>query len=305
MGWFDDIVNDIEGALNSLGDVLNAIENAVETGGQVLGTVLDPIGAGFQYVINGVAYDLFDLVGIHMRSLTNDERNAVRGVFQISVPLDKILVTSIPGKDGRPFTLPGSLVVSFSPFIPGLGPLLTLSSLILNLQDKYLINVGSMYSDQSLLPSKYDTNKQERPGSMLVHETTHVWQGVNSAFSWWYVFDSLYNQALEGSHAYDVDETHLQTWDTYGVEQQAHLVEDWYSRGSQFNDVCYPFIRDNIRPARPWATTVFTVLVSPFQAGQTSASTRAALGGSSSPPIAPGRSAASAAVFRPGVGGIR
>jgi hypothetical protein len=253
-----------------------------------------------------VAYELFDLIGIHMRSLTVAEQNVLKGVFVNTVPVDKIIVTSIPGKDNRPFTIPGSLVISLSPFIPLAGPVIALSGLVLHLQDKYLINVGGMYSDQSLLPSTYDTNKHELKGSMLVHESTHVWQGVNGAFSWWYVFDSLYNQAQSGSHAYDVDETHLQTWDSYGVEQQAHLVEDWYSRGSQINDVCYPFIRDNIRPARPWAQTLFTVITTVFQAGAVNSATSVSGG----PTTATGGRQiggrpVNASVFRPGSAGVR
>lgn len=268
MGWLDDIENAVEGALDSLGDVVSAIEDAVKSGAKIAGTVIEPIGEGIQYVVNGVAYKLADLVGIHMRKLTLSERAVLSGVFQNAVPLDKVLVTSIPGKDGRPFTIPGSMVTTLSLLIPVLGPLVTLESLMLNLLDKYLINVGGMYSDKALLPSTYDTNKRERAGSMLVHETTHVWQGVHSAFSWWYVFQSLYTQAQEGSHAYDVDESHLQTWNRYGVEQQAHLVEDWFTRGSLTTDVCYPFIRDNVRPGKPNAETRFPVKLNPVLAGK-------------------------------------
>lgn len=258
MSFFDDLVNDVESAFD---DVESAIADAVRTGGTVLGTVVDAVGSSIKYVVDGVAYELGDLIGINMRSLTNAERGVLRGVFQNSLPVDKILVTSIPGKDGRAFTLPGTLVTAMVSIIPGIGPLIALGSLIEDLQDKYLINVGDMY--QSMLPSNYDNQRAERSGSLLVHESTHVWQGYNSGFSWWYVFNSLYNQIKCGSHAYDVDETHLQTWSSYGVEQQAHLVENWYSRGSSTTDSNYPFIRDNIRPGRPSAQTFLRVVATP------------------------------------------
>jgi hypothetical protein len=150
------------------------------------------------------------------------------------------------------------MVTALSAIIPGIGPLIALGSLIEHLQDKYLMNVGAQQY-RRLLPSEYDNRTSERSGSLLVHESTHVWQGVHSGFSWWYVFNSLYNQVKCGQKAYDVDETHLQTWANYGVEQQAHLVENWYSRGSLTSDSNWPFIRDNVRPGRPSATTKFPI----------------------------------------------
>ena len=155
---------------------------------------------------------------------------------------------------GRAFTIPGSMVVDLAWIIPVFGPLISLGGMVEHLQDKFLINVGDVQY-RRLIPSHYDTQTGEKAGSLLVHESTHVWQGIHSAFSWGYVFNSLYYQYKCGSRAYDVDETNLHTWGTYNVEQQAHLVEDWYSRGSLTTDSNYPFIRDNILPGRPSAAT--------------------------------------------------
>jgi hypothetical protein len=281
MSLWDDIVNDVEGALNDLESVVNAIEDAVKKGLQVAGDVVAPIGSAIGYVVNGVLYDLYDLIGIHMRSLTWIERDIVTNTFWNSVPPDKIIITSIPGKDGRAYTLPGSLVIALAPIVPVLGEVVALSGLLMHLQDKYLINVGSMYSDHSLYPSSYDTNRYEAPGSLLIHESTHVWQGYNSAFSWWYVFNSLYNQYKCGDHAYDVDEGNLKNWDTYNVEQQAHLIEDWFSRGSKPTDVCYPYVRDNIRPGKPWNPTLLQIAASPLTMGRAGMATQ--LGGPAQP----------------------
>jgi hypothetical protein len=305
VGLLDDIENAVEGALNDLEDVVSAIEDAVKDGLQVAGTVLSPIGSAISYVVNGVVYDLYDLIGIHMRSLTWIERDIVQGVFWDSVPPDKILITSIPGKDGRPFTIPGSMVIALAPLVPVLGEVVALSGLLLHLQDKFLINVGSMYSNASLYPSVYDTNKSEKAGSMVIHESTHVWQGIHSAFSWWYVFNSLYNQITCGDAAYDVDEKNLKTFSTYNVEQQAHLIEDWYSRGSLTTDVCYPYVRDNIRPGKPTAMTGLTTVASQGAVNRVGATAMTQAGGpaKTGPANVAGRVGANV-MGRPGIGGV-
>jgi hypothetical protein len=138
---------------------------------------------------------------------------------------------------------------------------------------------------------------------MVIHESTHVWQGIHSAFSWWYVFNSLYNQIKCGDHAYDVDEKNLKTWSTYNVEQQAHLIEDWYSRGSLTTDVCYPFVRDNIRPAKPWAQTALTLATNPLLAGRAGLAT--SLSGSTANISRPALGTAANSVWRPGSVGAR
>jgi hypothetical protein len=305
MGLLDDIENAVEGALNDLESVVNAIEDAVKAGLQVAGDVVAPIGSAISYVVNGVVYDLYDLIGVHMRSLTWIERDIVQSVFWNSVPPDKILITSIPGKDGRPFTIPGSMVIALAPIVPVLGEVVALSGLLLHLEDKFLINVGSMYGDAPLYPSAYDTNKGEKAGSMVIHESTHVWQGIHSAFSWWYVFNSLYNQIKCGDHAYDVDEKNLKNWGSYGVEQQAHLIEDWYSRGSLTTDVCYPYVRDNIRPGKPAAQTGLTTVASQGAVGRLGVSATTQLGGPAKPgPATVAGRAAANVPWRPGMGTV-
>src|SRR6185295_1941120 len=53
----------------------------------------------------------------------------------------------------------------------------------------------------------------------LIHELTHVWQGVHRANRLNYIFDSLHNQARLGSAAYDY--VAGADWSSYGAEQQA------------------------------------------------------------------------------------
>ncbi|HEX4132100.1 MAG TPA: hypothetical protein VHZ24_18865 [Pirellulales bacterium] len=245
MGLWGDIVGAVEGVL---GDIIDALKD----GEDIVGDVVDVVGAPLVFVINGVAYELGNLIGINIRSLTAAERNVVKSVFKSTVPADQVLVTSISGEDGRAFTLPGTLIMDVAGIIPPVGLLVHLVGLVDHLQDKYLINAGSI---ASLLPSAYDNGTRERSGSMLIHECTHVWQGIHNGFSWWYVFNSLYYQIKCGQRAYDVDENNLKTWSSYNVEQQAHLIEDWYSRGCLTTDHNYPYVRDNILPGHPTATT--------------------------------------------------
>lgn len=249
------VAHDVEHAVSHAAhDAITGIRHAIRDGGKLLGKIEHVVGAPLRFVVGGIAHAIGDLIGIHMRTLTGHERSILQPIFLGTLPYDRILITSIAGKDGRAFTVPGSMVLSISALIPVFGPVLAIAGLIEHLQDKYLINVGkAAYSN--LVPSPYDSAQGETAGSLLVHESTHVWQGHNNAFSWWYVFNSLYNQVKCGSHAYDVDRSDLKQWTDYGVEQQASVVEFWYSAGSTQTDRFYPYIRDNIRPGRENAHT--------------------------------------------------
>jgi hypothetical protein len=242
------------GVVHGVEDVGKAVANAVRTGGRILGHIENVVEAPLRFVVGGVAHAIGDLIGVHMRNLTKPEKDLLRPIFQHSLPLDRILITSISGKDGRAFTIPGSMVVVLANLIPVVGQIISLAGLIEHLQDKYLINVGKGAYDH-LIGSSYDNSFHEKAGSLLVHEATHAWQGHNFAFSWWYVFNSLYNQIRCGSRAYDVDESKRQQWTTYGVEQQATLIEHWFSRGSSASDTAFPYLQDNIRKGKPFGRT--------------------------------------------------
>jgi hypothetical protein len=116
-----------------------------------------------------------------------------------------------------------------------------------------------------------------------------------------YIFNSLYEQAENGQTAYSVDEKHLKSWDTYGVEQQAVLVEKWFSEGSSTTDGKYGYIQSNIRPARPWAQTLFPLAVSGV-GRRASSSAAGMVGGTGTAGAATG---GGAAPFRPGSAGTK
>ncbi len=148
----------------------------------------------------------------------------------------RILITNSAGVDGRAFTIPTSLISTIlgmpaTGFFGGVA----LGYLASAINLAYLINVGDDYD-------KLSGTKQD----LLVHETMHVWQGKNSTFALSYVYNSIYNQCVVGN-AYDYKSKIGDNWDTFNVEQQAQIVEEWFRNGEKESDVLFPYIRDYVR----------------------------------------------------------
>jgi hypothetical protein len=148
----------------------------------------------------------------------------------------RILITNGAGVDGRAFTIPTSLISTIVG-MPATGFLggVALGYLASAINLAYLINVGDDYG-------KLSGTRQD----LLVHETMHVWQGKNSNFALSYVYNSIYNQCVVGN-AYDYKSKIGDNWDTFNVEQQAQIVEEWFSKGEKESDVLFPYIRDYVR----------------------------------------------------------
>ena len=171
-----------------------------------------------------------------VRTISPLEYQIASGVFGATLPYpSRILVTDAAGMNGRPFTIPTSLiptVLGMTPvtFLPGaiagyLGSVLNLA---------YLMNVGNSYNTLG--------SGDQR---LLVHEMTHVWQGKNSTFAMSYVFGSVLNQAMHGSGAYSY--TAGQPWKSYNAEQQATIVEDWFRTGQPKSGALYPYIVNHVQ----------------------------------------------------------
>jgi hypothetical protein len=88
-----------------------------------------------------------------------------------------------------------------------------------------------------------------RQQRLLVHETTHVWQGKNSTMALTYVFSSVLNQGLHGGAAYSY--VAGQPWRSYNAEQQASIVEDWFRAGQPKSGSLYPYIVNSRSKGRP------------------------------------------------------
>jgi len=93
------------------------------------------------------------------------------------------------------------------------------------------------------------------PGEVFIHELGHVWQGYHSAFTWWYVFNSIYYQVACGSSAYDF--TAGKQWSQYGAEQQASIIQQWFIDGEPNSGQLYSYMKCNVWPGKPFAATYF------------------------------------------------
>ena len=107
---------------------------------------------------------------------------------------------------------------------------------------KYVIYIGPQAFPRADVPPFDHT---------LIHELTHVWQGFHGRSRWGYVCNSVINQAIYGTGAYDYQPG--DAWGHYNAEQQAELVEDWYRMGMRKSDddPRWHYIRDNIRDLEP------------------------------------------------------
>ena len=82
---------------------------------------------------------------------------------------------------------------------------------------------------------------------VLIHELTHVWQSAHGIWPAIYIFNSMWHQLTEGDKAYEY-KTGL-NWSAYNVEQQAHIVQDWFVNGLDHGDPNYQYIKNNIQAA--------------------------------------------------------
>ena len=172
------------------------------------------------------------------RLMNPTEYGICEDVFGSTLPFRaRIIITNGLGGYNRPFTVPTSLVTTLlgaaasgfmAPVTSAIGYLTSFVNLA------YLMNVGSAYADMS--SSNTD---------LLVHETSHVWQGKNSLFALSYVFNSALHQCIRGNAAYNY--TTGQAWSSYNAEQQASIIEDWYKHGKSESDSRWPYIRDHVR----------------------------------------------------------
>jgi hypothetical protein len=104
----------------------------------------------------------------------------------------------------------------------------------------YAINVGpDVYPDTTQNKSLSGFGKYR---DIFIHEMTHVWQyyhgyAVVTGSMWANTFGKGYDYTIEWSDS----------WDSYNVEQQAHLVEDWFAKGMSKSDKRFLFIENIIR----------------------------------------------------------
>lgn len=177
-------------------------------------------------VLDGVA----SFLGFRSRALNEDEVRAARGVFEGTIPYRRVVIDDWSGVGGAPYTVPG----------PG---------------DTYIMHLGADgYASTAGMQAT------------LIHELVHVWQGANHIFNG-YVPSSLLSQGRylittgnrDNAYRYSTSDLGRRSWHSYNVEQQASIVEDWFTNGRREDDPRFPYIRNNIRhPIQSWAVENLT-----------------------------------------------
>jgi hypothetical protein len=247
-----DVVNAGEDALDQAQDTADQVTDAAKAVAEAFADA----GMRFVDAVEDFADDvekILDFNSIGIRSLRPHEKQILRRVYESSLPpLDRILIVSQYGIGGRAFCIPASLLAALGGHVLWATQLMLIEMVFRAAKpgEYYLLFMGRNAYNNSAVFGNYDV----LPGDTLVHETAHVWQGFNRAFTWAYIFDSVYNQTAGGAYGYNAG----QQWNTYGAEQQAKIVEDWFAAGESTTDTLYAYIRSNVRPARPNGTTDFS-----------------------------------------------
>ena len=166
------------------------------------------------------------------RLLKGSEVEFARQVFEDRLPYDKVYLSSrfFPFNEGTAVT-----VASLSTF------------LLVRTLRSYTIFVGPEVFDEGADGPRFrDT---------FIHELTHVWQGYHGLFGWAYMAQSMLSQGYailtqrNRNRAYDYKPG--APWESYNVEQQARLVQDWVLDGMKTDgDERYDYIAKYIRAPR-------------------------------------------------------
>jgi hypothetical protein len=165
------------------------------------------------------------------------EQALARNVFGLTLPSwDSIAITNGLGLGGRPWTNDGPFFTGSNSMVPRM---------------RYAINLGNVvFSDLTSPNPTFGLMCADfgRICDLFVHEMTHVWQAFND--SNWTMARSAWAQSRIGA---GYEYTPGDSWDSYNVEQQAHIVEDWHKykdRSPTLAEDRYPYVRLVIRSGR-------------------------------------------------------
>jgi hypothetical protein len=163
------------------------------------------------------------------RSMTPEEGTFIDQVFKGTVPYHQVVLTSLTGVGGRPFTFP-------------------------NIDGSILVNLGAAFNDPTHSQSDGQNDTNEAPGELFIHELTHAWQIAHNSFTTGWICNALGTQASNstGSNVYAYGPAGP-SWGSFNIEQQAMIVQQWYAgtrNGSagpmKQNDPYFRYIATNI-----------------------------------------------------------
>ena len=256
--------HDLKTVEKDLGKLANKVERALSEGAVFIAREL---GVGLslaEQILTAMALAIGQTILV-LRPLRPHEIQTAQPVFRGTVPLNRVLISPISGTSGRPFTVPGTLIMTLmytsGLLIPGVNtvlPVLFGAALLESLYNKYVIFLGPQ-GYQNALNHPFDYAAEfPYPGQTFIHELTHVWQGHNQAFPWDYVYHSIANQCVMGTNAaYSYNVTNQPNWNSLHVEAQARVVQNWFANGSPRRGILYAYVVSNIQAASPNGPTQF------------------------------------------------
>jgi hypothetical protein len=164
-----------------------------------------------------------------LRSLTQDEKDLAKKVYETFLPYGEIFIGNKTGFGGAPFTEHCyNSDEDAHTYILHMGPIgFTSCSSLAEMGGFGMVKV------------------------VFIHELCHVWQGHHSQIKGGFMAKSIYAQLKSIVRTGDRNNAYTytagQAWDSYNVEQQANIVEDWFKNGQSKTDDLFRYIRDNIR----------------------------------------------------------
>jgi len=259
MGKLGDDLKTVE---KDLGKLANKVERVLSEGAGFIARDLGVSLSLAEQIFTAIALAIGQTILV-LRPLRPHEIQTAQPVFRGTVPLNRVLISPLSGVSSRPFTVPGTLIMTVmytSGFlIPGVNTVLLGAALLESLYDKYVIFLGPQ-GYQNALNHPFDSQSQfgPRAGQTFIHELTHVWQGHNQAFPWDYVYNSIVNQCMMGTNAaYSYNVKNQPAWNSLHVEAQARVVQNWFANGSPPRGILYAYVVSNIQAASPNGPTQF------------------------------------------------
>ena len=164
-----------------------------------------PLAIGPAIILGVAAGAIVDSM-VKIRRLRPEEEDFARDVFGGSLDFDRIRLTNLSGMSTRPFTIP-------------------------TVDNTILVNLGNSFDTPTtaVFPGKV-------PGQLLIHELTHAWQIQHASLEDGYVpgwlCEGIGEQVLQGSAAYNYGPPGP-PWRSFGVEAQAHMVDEWFAGTGQ------------------------------------------------------------------------
>lgn len=160
------------------------------------------IGPAFVHgVAVGAVVDQF----VKIRKLRQEEINFADKVFAGKLDFDRIRLTNLSGLDTKEFVFP-------------------------TVDNTILVNIGNSFDSPltAVFPGK------PVPGQLLIHELTHAWQIQHFPFAYvpGWLCEGIREQVFIGRAAYDYGGPGP-PWDSFHIEAQAHIVDDWFGGTGQ------------------------------------------------------------------------